>query len=187
VDASHENQLARFPPTWIRLREERYESYSWRGRFSIIGLTRLKVGPNTSLPPEWQDVARALNARTPRYRTLCQEFEGFEQSAVQVRDAHRRLQIPSIVLTAGEESRHPEMTEQDCDYYNKVWKEMQSDLSTRLPGSRHVLVNDSGHSIQLDQPEAVVSAVLEILKEVRGRGGSSLEEPSESGATNQIQ
>jgi pimeloyl-ACP methyl ester carboxylesterase len=169
VDSSHEDQLINFPSAAIRLREERLENYNWRGQFSFFGLTRLQTGPNTSLPPEWQDASQALKSRTPTYRTVCAEMQGFEQSAAQVRKARRPLKIPSVVLTAGDDFQHPELTEQDCAYYNKAWKEMQADLASQLNGSHHIVVPESGHSIQLDQPDAVVAAVIEVLKKVRAQ------------------
>jgi len=86
-----------------------------------------------------------------------------------VRKARRPLKIPSVVLTAGDDFQHPELTEQDCAYYNKAWKEMQADLASQLNGSHHIVVPESGHSIQLDQPDAVVAAVIEVLKKVRAQ------------------
>ena len=138
-----------------------------------FGVGRMRAGPNSGLPAGLQDVARALDARTSSYRSIYSEFLSFKASAAQVREARKSLSIPAIVLTAGAEFRHPGMTEHDWAHYSQVWKEMQKDLASGLPGSRHVLVNDSGHNIQMDQPEAVVTAVLEILKRVRGRSPDS--------------
>jgi len=173
VDSSHEDQLSRFPESWIRWRERKYERYNLIGLLAPFGVGRMRAGPNSGLPAGLQDVARALDARTSSYRSIYSEFLSFKESAAQVREARKSLSIPAIVLTAGAEFRHPGMTEHDWAHYSQVWKEMQKDLASGLPGSRHVLVNDSGHNIQMDQPEAVVTAVLEILKRVRGRSPDS--------------
>ncbi len=51
--------------------------------------------------------------------------------------------------------------------YGAVWNEMHLELSRLSSRGVHRLIKDSGHHIQLDQPQAVVDAVDDVLHLVR--------------------
>ena len=55
-----------------------------------------------------------------------------------------------------------EMMQQYADFLNGLQEELAA-LSTR---SRHIVVKDSGHFIQLDQPQAVIDAIREVYEQV---------------------
>jgi pimeloyl-ACP methyl ester carboxylesterase len=45
-------------------------------------------------------------------------------------------------------------------------------MAERLGASEFVVVDESGHWIQLDRPEAVVDAVRRVVDKVRGEPGT---------------
>jgi pimeloyl-ACP methyl ester carboxylesterase len=46
----------------------------------------------------------------------------------------------------------------------KEHEEQQADLADLSEDSRHLVVPDSGHHIQLDQPDVVISAIAGLLE-----------------------
>ena len=53
-----------------------------------------------------------------------------------------------------------------------LWLRLQKDLLTLSSNSTHVLAPDSGHFIQLEQPELVVEAIREMVSKKYGVIGS---------------
>jgi pimeloyl-ACP methyl ester carboxylesterase len=77
---------------------------------------------------------------------------------------HSLGSIPLIVL-----SKTPGVDDDD-DYAKDqlVWNRgLQEDLATLSTNSEHKVVDHSGHSIHLDQPEAVIAAVRRVLSAVK--------------------
>lgn len=77
--------------------------------------------------------------------------------------------MPVVVLTA---SRHPaswpDFTRQDQQKYFDYWKRSHDQLATLSTRGSSVLVPDSGHFIQRDQPSTVIRHVLQVVNDVRG-------------------
>jgi len=68
--------------------------------------------------------------------------------------------IPVVVLTRGQ--RVWPRTDYG-DEMEKVWMELQDDLSLLSYNSVHLIAEKSGHSIHLDQPELVITALRTVL------------------------
>jgi hypothetical protein len=47
--------------------------------------------------------------------------------------------------------------------YGKIWNAMHADLARLSSRGVHRVIKQSGHEIQLDQPQAVIDAVNEVL------------------------
>ncbi len=52
----------------------------------------------------------------------------------------------------------------------RLWLELQRDLSYRAPRSVHLIARESGHYIHLDQPAIVVDSVRAITDMWRAAG-----------------
>ena len=50
----------------------------------------------------------------------------------------------------------------------RAWAAGQAELAALAPGARHVVAAESGHSIQLQQPELVIDAIRQVVEAVRG-------------------
>jgi pimeloyl-ACP methyl ester carboxylesterase len=76
--------------------------------------------------------------------------------------------LPLIVLTA---SRHPaapaDFTAQDQAKYYVYWKKGHDRLAALSSNGRNLVVSDSGHFIQTDQPATVVRYVLQLVEHSR--------------------
>jgi pimeloyl-ACP methyl ester carboxylesterase len=80
--------------------------------------------------------------------------------------------IPMRILTSTETLSEEEVSPDfPLEEYNRLWSE-QSEAFLDL--SRHatrILVEGSGHQLQLERPEIVMEAVLEVIDEARALRG----------------
>jgi len=53
------------------------------------------------------------------------------------------------------------------DAIETVWQELQAELAALVPGARQVIATESGHYIQVEQPELVIEAVRQVVEAVR--------------------
>jgi pimeloyl-ACP methyl ester carboxylesterase len=51
-----------------------------------------------------------------------------------------------------------------------AWAAAQARLAALVPDARYVLAAESGHYIQLDQPELVIDAIRDVVAAVRESG-----------------
>jgi hypothetical protein len=78
---------------------------------------------------------------------------------------------PLIVLTRGRPPAHPPTNdaEREAAAYEWVWMhELQPQLTRLSTRGRQIIVERSGHGIPDEAPDAVVSAVHEVVNAVRG-------------------
>jgi len=76
--------------------------------------------------------------------------------------------LPLIVLSIEHpwETKSPASERLDPTY-GPIWNEMHADLARLSTRGVHRVIKDSGHHIQLDQPQAAIDAVEEVVREVR--------------------
>jgi pimeloyl-ACP methyl ester carboxylesterase len=75
--------------------------------------------------------------------------------------------VPLIVLTRGQRSTN--MNEDQAATELRLWDELHESVARLSSRGSHRVVQDAGHYIQLDQPDAVVTAVLEVVEQARRR------------------
>ncbi|MBE1160774.1 alpha/beta fold hydrolase [Dyella acidiphila] len=82
--------------------------------------------------------------------------------------AHEFGAMPLVVLTA---ARHPaawpDFTAQDQQKYFDYWKQSHDRLAALSTHGQSILVPNSGHFIQRDQPDTVIHYVLHVVDQVR--------------------
>jgi pimeloyl-ACP methyl ester carboxylesterase len=122
-----------------------------------VGLLRLLAGPldlKAGMAPE---IANAYVAKsvTPRATQAgLDEFLGLSQGAADAAAVTSFGELPLLVL-----SRAPN---RDLD-----WDRKQTDLLRLSSNSQHLFAQHSGHNIQLDEPEAAVNAIVQMVEQVR--------------------
>jgi pimeloyl-ACP methyl ester carboxylesterase len=109
--------------------------------------------------------------RRGRLQTRISEQENvWFTSADQVRGAYRPLgAIPIIVLTHEAFSRGPSESQEQRDAKNKLWIDLHEQIAAMSTRGKRVTVDNTGHYIQLDQPQAVVDSILAVLRAARVR------------------
>ena len=117
------------------------------------------------LPPEVWEALRQEAMAVP-HRLVDPERVDIWTSERQTRVALRRSPLrpmPLVVLTRG----HPDVPGAPfVEQQEALWLQLQRELAQMVPGSRH-LITQSGHNIQLEQPELVLDAIRDVVQAVR--------------------
>jgi len=77
------------------------------------------------------------------------------------------LKLPLLVLSAGSRQRPPSRSLELHQRWVRIAGELQDDLASRSPCSRHITVPGAGHFIHWDQPKAVVDAIMTLVDDLR--------------------
>ena len=122
-----------------------------------IGVVRLLAGPLGSIQdlPEGDKQAYTASAVTPRgVQTYLDEGMGMSEGVAQARAVTTLSALPLIVLSRGK----------DMDAESAASQARYLQLSTE---SQHLIADQSGHRIQIDQPEAAVAAIVKMVEQLR--------------------
>jgi pimeloyl-ACP methyl ester carboxylesterase len=122
-----------------------------------VGLLRLLAGPLDLKGGTGPEIANAYVAHsvTPlSAQTGMDEFLGMSQGAAEAGAITNLGELPLIVL-----SRAPN---RDLE-----WDRKQTDLLRLSANSRQLFAQHSGHNIQLDEPEAAVNAIVQMVEQIR--------------------
>jgi pimeloyl-ACP methyl ester carboxylesterase len=134
------------------------------GRFSIpqliarIGVVRLFAGPLGAIEnlPDKDKQAYTANSVSPRsVQTVWDEANGMSEGVYQARSVTTLGNLPLIVLSRGK----------GMDHESAASQSRYLQLSTN---SLHLVADKSDHGIMIEQPDAVVEAIVKMLEIVRG-------------------
>lgn len=166
VDATQEDQYPRLPKQWKEIGAEllkRYESQArWAPVFIDMGVARAMLA--------WKgahDTYLYLILQSKYVRARASELEHIRLSAEQARGANHIRDKPMIALTAGKISDAAlvnGLSAKDLAIYQEIWaNDLQKRLATLSARGRQMVVADSSHDMPNDRPDAIVSAVREIV------------------------
>jgi pimeloyl-ACP methyl ester carboxylesterase len=134
---------------------------------------------DASHPDRWERTRAALPAEAPaesnviktmRWADQAPNSEGLDiaQSAAIIRKAgglgHKPLIVISHSLTAHNYPDLPPVIEERVE---RVWQELQLDLVKLSSRSRHVMAQKSGHLVQLEEPQLVIDAIHDVLRDTK--------------------
>lgn len=123
-----------------------------------IGLVRLLAGPlglKSDLSPEVQPAYTAFSVTPRSFQTMLDESAGMREDFIQAGAVKTFGDIPLIVLT-GKLNTTP-----------REWQEWQTELLQLSSNSQQLFAEHSGHNIQIEQPEAAVAAIIQMVQQVR--------------------
>lgn len=148
IDASHEDQTHEVP----RLAR-------WAPLLSSIGIFRLlgiSFGPSPALlSPSVQRFIGATRFRAAGYQAAADEIIHIRDSASEVRTSRRKLPIPVVVVTGAGGA-------------DATWRDLQRDQVKLSERGCQIIAEQSGHLVQIDQPQIVVNAVRAVIDGTRG-------------------
>lgn len=122
-----------------------------------IGLVRALAGPLgfvRDLPPEARSAFIAFSAIPRSVQAWADESAALQLSLVQAAAVTTFGDVPLTVLTGG--------LSQFTD-----WQAMQVELLQLSSNSQQTVVENSGHNIQMDQPQAAVEAIVNMVSLTR--------------------
>jgi pimeloyl-ACP methyl ester carboxylesterase len=131
-----------------------------------LGMTRFMASDPGPPPKQWSIDEWDILARLRRQRNVAladAKVGPGRASDDLVRSTGGLEGMPLIVLTQGNASS-PSSAAPDVI---RGWVDLQRRFAQRSRRGRHVLVPDSGHGIPTEAPDAVISAVREIVSTVR--------------------
>lgn len=122
-----------------------------------IGLVRLLGGPLGL----FEDLPAAIEAQFVAFSVIprgvqawADEGASMPASLAQAEAIKTLGDLPLTVLTAGLND-------------HKDWPAMQAEMLQLSSNSRQIVVENSGHGIQIDQPQAAVAAIVDMVSQVR--------------------
>jgi pimeloyl-ACP methyl ester carboxylesterase len=112
------------------------------------------------LPVEVQTAYRSAAFSGQMWNTLSDEYRAMEESAAQVEDLDSLGDLPLVVIRAGQ--RLP------GDYPpEETWQQTQEQLARLSTNGRLVVAGESGHFVQLEQPDLVAETIQEVIEQAR--------------------
>jgi pimeloyl-ACP methyl ester carboxylesterase len=179
VDPSHPEQVE-------RVADFMTESRSMRSRIGVAlawsGI--LRAAAPVVLPQAPHQAARdaqaigAIWAYAPKsLATQLAESDATDSTLAETRGFRELGSRPLVVLTAmapytEAELRQMKITPEQGTQVQAIWKQLHEEQATWSSRSTHRVLGNSGHNIQLEDPDAVVDAVLSVVHAVRTGGGA---------------
>lgn len=128
------------------------------------------------MPPSVRKALRGRDAKLDQFDTaqsLVSEFSNGTSDKLVINPNRNYGSIPLIVLTAGNglslpDDVPPEL-KAELPAVNAAWMSGHDRLADLSSDGTNRVVQGSGHFVQQDKPEAVISAVKEVLAKVRAR------------------
>lgn len=172
VDPSHPDGPDRFaeqfgtrldPPVGI-LRLARVLSWTGLLRVAVVN------GAFPQIPePLWKDVAAYAGQSLP---AIMEETRNFSRSLSAAGSVRALGDRPLVVLTAMAPLSKADLaalnlSAEDGARFRVLWRELHRDQVTWSTRGRQVLVEDAGHYIQIDRPDAVIAAVRDAVLQAR--------------------
>ena len=127
---------------------------TWLAR---VGMARLLAGPLGSiqnLPPMEKKAYKAFSVTSRSVQALLDEGRGMSEGGAQARAVTTLGALPLIVLSRGKD--------QDA-----AWAASQAGYLELSSNSQQLYADHSGHRIMIEQPEAAVGAILQMVAQVR--------------------
>lgn len=181
IDASHEDLMTRIheagglTPQQRRRQMQREIDLGLIGlRFGLLRLVPALAGWDTTditlrrLPPQAVQELLALFLTPKAIRSAGDEMDAFAESADQLRASGKLGALPVVVLTAG--GRTGEQAGQTAEQaeHRRIWRqELQPELVRLSSRGKQILVANTDHMIPLEQPEAVIAALRDLIEELR--------------------
>ena len=145
---------------------------------ATIGLTRLPYTLGAETPgltsPELEDDQAAISSHRKHIFAIADETSYLEESFAENRAHPMSLgDTPLVVLTAGSvQTEGTGLSPAQADQLDRLHSESQASLTRRSANAKQIIVEDSGHYIQVDQPALVIDAVRHVVE--ASRDGSRL-------------
>ena len=182
VDSGHEDQLERLPSEYLRLNDQQESYFSVLGFMSRFGILRLignsSNGANMAppqvakMPKDVQPLYLMMLSHPSFFDTTLAELRALPEITAQVRATGSLGDLPLIVLTADSPDDAALQSIGLGDDFpaaelQRSFNELQTELAALSTNSTQIIVKDSTHAINLDQPDVVIKAILDMVETVR--------------------
>jgi pimeloyl-ACP methyl ester carboxylesterase len=178
VDSTHDEQDIRRSaalPQVAELQKRSFEQMAGQFRlYAFLSSTGLLAFAQQNIPdPGLPDGAlaqyRATMVTNRFFETGIVEGNAQEEMLSEVRALHITSfgNMPLIVLSAGRRELDPALSDAVNQQSIEIFKAMQSELAALSSVGKQIVAEQSGHNIQLDQPDLVIDAIREMMDAIR--------------------
>lgn len=138
-----------------------FRTLSFISSFGLMALSP-KTIPNRGLPDEAYKQYQAVLATTNYFDGAIAESSIFYSRTLNVPKSLGVLSL--VVLSHALPDQSIGVTGAQKEQFEQEWAKMQTELVGLSSNGRQVIAQKSAHYIQLDQPELVIEAILELGK-----------------------
>ena len=136
--------------------ESQSQPFSFQAALARFGVVRLLVkvpGIAPSSPPN-EEAYYPLYVRPQYSQATDNESQGMPAAGAQAATVESFGDLPLIVLTAKLNN-------------DSIWQEWQTELLQLSSNSQHLFAENSGHNIQVEEPDAAVAAIIQMVEQLR--------------------
>jgi pimeloyl-ACP methyl ester carboxylesterase len=158
VDSMSPSQITQSPAS--EPSEPQSQPFSIQATLARFGVARVAVKLLSGIipvSPPGQEAYYPLYVRPQNFQTTDNEYQGVPASGAQAAAVKSFGDLPLIVLTANLND-------------NPGWPEWQTELLQLSSNSQQIIAENSGHTVQLDEPQVVVEAILQMIQRVHEMG-----------------
>ena len=152
VESMNPKQFTQSPEI-LAQSESQSQPFSLQAALARFGVVRLLVklpGIAPSVPAN-EEAYYPLYIRPQSFQATDNESQGMPAAGAQAAAVKSFGDLPLIVLTARLNN-------------NQGWQEWQTELLQLSSNSQHLFAENSGHNIQVDEPEAAVAAIIQMVR-----------------------
>jgi pimeloyl-ACP methyl ester carboxylesterase len=170
VDSYHEERPIRNPEV-TKLNQDAVgglRMFSFLNSTGIMALAPQSI-PNRGLPDDAYAQFQAITATTGYFEAFITEISAVPESAAEARALQMTSfgNMPLIVLSAGHGDAIASFSEAENQQLWEAFQVQQSELAGLSSESKQIIAEQSGHDVQLDQPDLVIDAIREIVDALR--------------------
>jgi len=156
IESMNPKQLIQSPMEVQSQSESRSQPFSLQAALAHFGVVRLLVklpGIAPSVPPN-EEAYYPLYVRPQSLQATTNESQGMPAAGAQAAAVKTFGDLPLIVLTAK---------------LNNLpgWQEWQTELLQLSSNSQQLFAEKSDHNIQIEEPDAAVAAIIQMVEQVR--------------------
>ena len=174
VDSSHEQQGNRLPAFEGQQHMERL--IGWCSLLQPVGVVRLSgvlddLLRAPGISEQSKPLLRANLNRSHYCASMLAESRSFSGEVVDDHPPAPLSDLPLTVLSQGNEPKGDQrfgITDEQARAQREVWNELQRELTALSSRGKRLIAGNSGHVIQLEQPQLVIDAVTAMIAELRG-------------------
>lgn len=179
VDSSHEQQGERLPAIGDSARMDSMLSLcSWLQPVGIVRAFSLldPLLSQFSLPGRMADLSRANAYQSHTCAAMRKEMQGFQREIFDTSAPVSLGDLPLTVISQGKALENAEqfgITLAEVEKMAASWDVLQNELTALSSQGRRLIATESGHVIQLEQPQIVIDAVGDMVRQVRNTAVST--------------
>ena len=124
------------------------------------------IDPSQETFDEWTRTHQEAQ-RTALDEQIAKASQGVRDESAEVNTSYQQARaakvpagVPVILLSAMKDDTMPAGV-------RKVWAEKHEEWIAKVPGGKHIVVENSGHFIQAEQPQVVIDAIKQVVDQAR--------------------